>query len=207
MIEITSERKLNIEKLEKGDFISEEVLRVITGFDPIENPKVYSMALLRLRSHIEKARGFVMTSQGDSIRILTDPEEVFYDHATVFHGVNKVRRGYDRSTRIDESKLDEPTKARYRKNLEEQSRYLSALTQTSKQIRIERSQERLARVEQEQPIRIITLGGKPNGTQTNGSRDQRDCATGIARHQTGESIQPANQADEGDHQQEEENGS
>ena len=58
MVEITEDRTLNFEKLAKGDFISVEVIREITGHDPRENEQVYKFDLLNCGSPFGKTAAF-----------------------------------------------------------------------------------------------------------------------------------------------------
>lgn len=52
MIELNAERKLDIQKLTKGDYLSLDVLREVTGLDPRENVDLYRLAVLKIRRQI-----------------------------------------------------------------------------------------------------------------------------------------------------------
>lgn len=135
MIEITAERKLNIEKLTKGDYISPEVLREVTGYDPGENADVYKLAILNIRSKIERERKFTTRGEGFAIRVLTDAEAVYHNERTREIGIRKMDRAYNRAAAIDENNLDNLTQQKHRQALEDHSRILSTVGQTIKQIR------------------------------------------------------------------------
>lgn len=171
---VIQDKKLAIEKLEKGDYISLEVLRDITGLDPGESSDLYRLAILKLRGQIEEKRRFTMRGEGYSLRILTDPESVYYNERSREHGIKKLTRAYDRAAAIDENNLDELTAKHYRRTLEDHSRILGSVNQAVKEIRSERTAQREPRIHPESTIKIISTnkGTISDGTETNQGNDQ-----------------------------------
>lgn len=198
MIEITSERKIDVTKVEKGDFISLEVLREATGLDPFENVDLYRLALLRLRGQIEDKRGFTTRGEGFSLRVLTDAEAIYHNEKTREHGIKKMERAYVRATAIDENNLDELTAQKHRRTLEDHSRILGSARTAIKQIRSERAVQGVPRNHAQQSIKIISTKGDflLNGTETNESNAEGHRAIDPAQWPDGRPAEPTGKTDE-----------
>lgn len=175
MIELTADNDLNYKKLERGDFISHDVLRIITGKDPYENYNLYALAVLAIRSKLRKDFKMFTRGEGNSLRILTSNEATYYKaHRGGVHR-RAQERDYGDLASIDERDLDEITRKQHRRHIDEASRFLSAQQQASKQIRSEAIRERISRVHQEQPLTYIsTKGIQTNGTTDDEGKNQRD---------------------------------
>lgn len=192
MIELTADRKLEIKKLSKGDFISLEVLREITGFDPGENSDTYRLAILGIRSKIEREMRFTTRGEGYSIRILTDAEAVYHNEKTREHGIKKMSRAYDRATAIDENNLDELTIRKHRRALEDHSRISNMVSQTIKQIRSERATEdKPPRNHSDSIVKVISTKEHTNGTTTSQGYTNGHRAADLSQRDVGESAAPA----------------
>ena len=194
---------LDLSKLEKGDFLSEAFLRQLTGFDPNENPQVYSFAVLNLRKKIWDKCKFSARAEGYGLRVLLDNEAAFYEHDQNEIARRKQERSFERLANVDENNLDEATRAQYRKFLKQDSDFLSAQQAIKKEIRLQQARERVNRISQEQPIRIISNGGKTNGTTENESHDQGHSAVTITQRADGESAESTiERVEEADQQEE-----
>lgn len=201
MIELNQQHKLDIEKLAKGDYISLEVLREATGFDPVENVDVYRLALLNIRSKIEKDRRFTTRGEGFAIRILTDAEAVYHNERTRDQGIKKMGRAYDRATAIDENNLDELTANKHRQALMDHSRILSTVSQTMKQIRSDRAAEKPPRNHSDSKVKFITTKEHTNGTEASQRNTNGHIVVDLSQHSSGESAQSDSQTDERANQQ------
>lgn len=186
MIELTAERKLEVKKLAKGDFISLEVLREVTGFDPGENSDTYRLAILGIRGKIEREMKFTTRGDGYAIRILTDAEAVYHNEKTREHGFKKMTRAYDRATAIDENNLDELTAKKHRLTLEDHSRLVNSVSQTIKQIRSERTAEKLPRNHSESKVKVISTTENTDGIETSQSYPDGHFVIDLSQHSSGE---------------------
>lgn len=205
MIELNAERKLNIEKLAKGDYISLEVLREVTGLDPGENSDLYRLALLGIRGKIERERKF--TTRGDvyAIRILTDSEAVYQNEKTREHGIKKMERAYTRATAIDENALDDLTAKKHRLELEKHSKILATVGNTIKQIRSEKAAEKSPRNHSDSKAKIISNKESIDGTEASQRNTNGHFVVDLSQYRSGESAQPDSQANERANQQAQQN--
>lgn len=185
---------IDLTALEKGDFLSEAFLREITGYDPQENEQVYRIDVMKLRAAILKARPFSVRHEGYSLRILTDADASFYEHGNNEKHRRGQTRSYSRLAQVDENNLDDATRNQHRKFIEQDSRFLSAQQSAEKEIRLQQARERISRIAQEQPIRLVSNGGKTNGTTENGSDNQGDSTATAPQRANGE---PAKSSGEG----------
>lgn len=192
MVELTPDRKLNIQKLEKGDFIAEEVLRVATGYDANENPEIYRFAVLALREQLKKERRFHARGEGRALRILTENEASYYKSNLFQIRQRGQQRDYEDLVALDEEEMDAVTRQQHRRRVEESSRFISAQQGISKQIRSEQAQERVARANQEQPVTIVTTKSTEgsNGTTTDQRHHQGHRAPDLSQRMGSESAQP-----------------
>lgn len=136
---------LKYEALEKGDYISIDVIRKITGLDPHENADVYrTQGQLKIREKILQKHKFFVRCEGFALRILKDSEAVYYKTKRFQQGYRTQKKAYDRGLHIDESQLDKETREAYRRSNNQQSRLLEAARTEYKRIQVEeRKEERL----------------------------------------------------------------
>lgn len=201
-IQFTSDGKLDLEKLDKGDFISEDVLRKVTGFDPRENPETYSFAVLRIRQTLEKDHDLLCRGQGYALRVLTATEATYYAATQARRHRRGQRRNLGRLLKLDEQEMDEITRAQHRKHVDSETRFDSAQQQTWKQIRVSQTQERLSQTVQDKPITIIsTKKGKQHGATADKPTTHGDEAAITAQRADGEPLTPAGEANEATDQQ------
>lgn len=191
-------KELSMVDLAKGDYISQEVIRHITGYDPHENLDLYRLATLKLRERIHKERTFETRGEGYAIRILVDSENVFYQQKRRDRGKRQLRKALTRGNEIDENNLDEPTKAHHRKNQLNASRELTALDTEARRIRAEDKQQYKApgALPPAKLTFVSSQGEKENGTQTTESKTDRRLATDSPQRLDGESVTPVCQANE-----------
>lgn len=137
---------LKYDALEKGDYISIDVIRKITGLDPYENTDLYRLRLLSIREAIWKERKIFVRCEGYALRLLKDSEAVYYKTKRFQQGYRTQKKAYDRGLHIDESQLDKETREAYRRSNNQQSRLLEAAKTEYKRIQVEeRKEERLNR--------------------------------------------------------------
>lgn len=127
--------------LEKGDYVSIDVIRKITGLDPYENTDLYRLRLLTIREAIWKERKMFVRCEGFALRILKDSEAVYYKSKRFDQGYRTQKRAFDRGLHIDESQLDSETREAYRKSNNQQSRLLEAMKTEYKRIQVEEKKE------------------------------------------------------------------
>lgn len=152
------EEGLKYEALEKGDYISVDVIRRITGIDPYENTDLYRLRLLTIREAIWKERQMFVRCEGYALRILKDSEAVYYKTKRFDQGYRAQKRAFDRGLHIDESQLDKETREAYRRSNNHQSRLLDAMKTEYKRIQVEeRKEERLTRP-LEKEIKVYSTG-------------------------------------------------
>jgi hypothetical protein len=190
--------ELSMIDLAKGDYISQDVIRAITGYDPRENADVYRFAMFKLKDKIYEERKFHTRCEGYAIRILTDSEDVFYQQQRRDVHKRGLHRALSRGNEIDENNLDEPTLARHRRNQLNASRELTALDTEAKRIRSEDRQRYKAPGAMPPPTLtfVSSQGEKENGTQATNSEAERIFATDPAQRTDGESAAPPRQANE-----------
>jgi len=196
-------KELVIADLAKGDYISQEVIRHITGLDPYENIDPYRLAALKLRDQIYKERKFETRGEGYAIRVLVDSENVFYQQKRRDRGKRQLRKALSRGDEIDENNLDEPTKARHRKNQLNASREISALDTEAKRIRAEDRQQYKAPGAMP-PSRITFVssqGEKQDGSQTTESKTDGELHADPPQRPDGEPVTPFRQTNEETDQQ------
>lgn len=179
---------LVISALQKGDYISVDIIRQISGLDPYENSDLYRLYALALRNKIISEKKVFVRFEGYALRVLTDIEAVYYEEKRFKAGQTIQESNYKRSLDIDESNLDEMTKDRYRKSINQQSRILGATQQEFKKFRIEERQEKMANKHLEKDIQIIKIGDKYNAETDQSTRDRTITLTSSQRI-TGESEQ------------------
>lgn len=144
--------------LEKGDYISIDVLRKITGFDPNENIDLYRLACLKIRDKIWQERKFFTRGEGHAIRILKDAEAVYYKKKRFDQGGKIQRKFHDRGQHIDEGQLDAETREAFRKSNNIESRLLAARDAEYKRIRIDEKQKERPGPPPEKEIRVFSTG-------------------------------------------------
>src|SRR5215468_3848027 len=155
MIEYTSDG-LVFSKLEKGDYISLDVIRLITGLDPYENHDLYRLAVLKIREKIWHECKFFVRCEGYALRILKDSEAVYYKTKRFQAGYRTQRRAYNRGLHIDETQLDDATREAYRKDNLKQSRLLTAAQTEYRRIQVEEKKSERPRAPLEKEIKIFT---------------------------------------------------
>jgi hypothetical protein len=149
---------LKYESLEKGDYISIDVLRKITGFDPGENLDLYRLACLKIREKIWDQCEFFTQGDGHAIRILKDAEAVYYKKKRFHQGQKIQKKFYERGLRIDESQLDAETREAYRRSNNHESRLLTAQESEYKRIRCEEKKEERPGPPLEKDIKVYSTG-------------------------------------------------
>jgi hypothetical protein len=202
MIQITSDGKLDLGKLTKGDFITEDVLRKVTGFDPRENPETYSFAVLRIRQTLEHEYNLICRGQGYALRILTTNEATYYAATQARRHRRGQRRNLGRLIKLDEQEMDEITRVQHRKHVDSETKFDSAQQQAWKQIRVSQTQERLSQLHQDKPITIVsTKKGTRHGTSTSEHTTHGDTTATSTQRPDGQSAASASEADEAIDQQ------
>lgn len=201
MIELNLERKLDISKLAKGDYLSLDILREVTGLDPSENVDLYRLAVLKIRGQIEDKLKFTTRADGYAIRILTDAEAVYQNEKARDQGIRKMSRAYGRATAIDENNLDEFTQEKHRQALLTHSRVLGAVTVTLKQIRSDCVGVKPPRNHSDSKIKILTVGENTNGIEASQRNPHRNSTADLSQRIDGESAAPLVQANERTDQQ------
>lgn len=203
MIEITPDGQLNYEKIVKGDYISEDVLRKVTGYDPRENHETYTLAILKIRSILEKEYNLIPRGEGFALRVLTSTEATYYAVGQARQARRRQRRNLGRLIKLDEAEMDEVTRARHRKHIEHETRFDSAQQQTWKSIRVSQTQERLSQQHQDKPITIVsTRKGTRHGITTDQHSTDGDAPITPAQRPDGQSSTPAGERNEETNRQE-----
>ncbi len=150
---------LKYENLEKGDYVSVDVIRRITGLDPYENPDVYrTQGQLKIRGKILQRHEFFVRCEGFALRILKDAEAVYYKNKRFQQGYSVQKKNYERGLHIDESQLDSETREAYRRSNNQQSRLLQAQKAEYKRIRIEEKKEERPGLPLEKEIKVYFTG-------------------------------------------------
>lgn len=157
MIDYDSEG-LKYSALEKGDYISIDVIRKITGLDPYENTDLYRLRLLTIREAIWKERKIFVRCEGYALRLLKDSEAVYYKTKRFQQGYRTQKKAYDRGLHIDESQLDEETRESYRRSNNQQSRLLDVMRTEYKRIQVEERKEERLNKPLEKDIKVYSTG-------------------------------------------------
>jgi hypothetical protein len=127
---------LNFDSINKGDTLSCEKLQHVTGKTP--GTDEYRYAILGLQALIHERTEFTVKIQVDgSLRILTDPEASDHNNKLVLQGYRMICSRHERSLMVDVENLTEEQRTRHDSRLLIQSRYVTALTRETRQIRIE----------------------------------------------------------------------
>jgi hypothetical protein len=202
MIEITPDGQLNYEKIVKGDFISEDVLRAVTGFDPKENFETYAFAVLRIRATLEKEHNLIPRGEGYALRVLTTNEATFYAVKQARKARKRQRKNLGRLLKLDEQEMDETTRVQHRKHLEHETQFDSAQKSVWKKIRVSPTRQQSSHNHQDKPIKIVsTKKGKENGTSASQHHTDRNKAAITAQRPDGEPDESNGQTNERTDQQ------
>lgn len=206
MIEIldpgTDERRLNLAKLEKGDWLPLEVLRDASGFDPGENLPKYIWYLLNLRNKLRKKHNLLSKSIDYGLLILQDNEASEYKAKQ-----SKIRRrgcyrDYEDLGRIDEAKLTPGELKEHRQRVREASLYLAATQRVRQVIRTEKraavvNQQMETLKRSQKPVIVLsTKGSRANGVSGSQGDLNRGSAPGAPQRMDGQPDASASAADE-----------
>jgi hypothetical protein len=146
--ERTAMNPLNVEALQKGDYLPPIEIEEITG--EVEGTQEYQLALLQLRQEIEHGLRFIgrpatIKTEGAGLRILTDSEAAIYNARHGDLARFKLFRAFRRNQAVDEANLSDPERQAHYRTLEVQGKYVQALRQISRQLSVE-------------PVRRLTPG-------------------------------------------------
>lgn len=183
----TDDRHLNLEKLEKGDYLDIETLRDASGYDPGENFQLYSFYVLSLRQRLKEKRGLICKCVQYGLQILTDGEASPYKLKQMARRRKGIRKDYETLALVDESKLSPEQLKEHRRSVRESAMYLAAQQQVSKVIRTERRAEAVNTHETmrklaSRPVVVISTKGKgmSNGSGGSTGKDDGDGGTSSA---------------------------
>lgn len=131
---------LDVESLAKGDVIPPEIVESY-GRTSRADTKAYKFKLLGLRQQLTRQLAeihgqlWVIKSEGDGLRILTDSEAVDYTNGEFNKGRRVMVRNHARAINVDVSALSAEQRATHDRNLTVQSAQLTALSQARKALR------------------------------------------------------------------------
>ncbi len=133
-------KTVNIESLQKGDYLSPIEIEEITG--EIEGTQEYQFALMQLRQEIESGlrclgRPVTIKTEGAGLRVLTDAEAAVYNARHGDLARFKLFRAFRRNQAVDEANLSDPERQAHYRTLEIQGKYVQALKQISRQLSVE----------------------------------------------------------------------
>lgn len=179
----TDERHLNLEKLEKGDYLDIDTLRDASGFDPAENFQLYSFYVLSLRQKLKEKRGLISKCVAYGLQILTDREASPYKNKQMARRRKGIRKDYEALALVDESKLSPEELKEHRRSVREASMYLTAQQQVARVVRSERRAEAVNTHETmrkiaNRPVVVISTKGRGMNNGTGGSSGNTDGDSG-----------------------------
>lgn len=133
---LTDKYPIDFDLLEKGQTITVEELTTILGKKPGTDP--YQFALLGLQALVnEKTALTAKITDKFELRILTDEEAARHNYKLGIQGVRAMRYRHQKALEVDIALLSDESRNQHERNLIVMSRYVSAITATSKQIAVE----------------------------------------------------------------------
>lgn len=196
MIEITPDGQIHYEKVVKGDYISEEVLRKVTGFDPRENPDVYTFAVLKIREKLEEDFDLLSRGEGTALRVLTTNESTYYAVEQAQQARERQRRNLRRLLKLDEQEMDENTRLQHRKHINQETEFDSARKSAWKKIRISQARQPSNRIPDVNPVKITSTRRKEDGATGNQDTADRNKTITASQRAHGQSSESDGQKDE-----------
>ena len=175
----TDERRLNLDKLAKGDYLSIPIIRDATGLDPGENYERYMFYLLNLRKTLSKKHHLISKCINYGLYILTDHEASEYKAKQSKRRRRGAHRDYVDLGKVDERNLSPAQLQEHRQRVKESSLYLAATQRVRQVIRTEK---RTAMVNQQldtmkklqKPVIVISTKGVDKGNGVSGSESGTD---------------------------------
>lgn len=126
---------VDVSALRKGQLITNVEMEKITGKKPTD-PAKWAFSLLSVRDFIQDNTDFTVKITSDGLRILTDSEAASHNHRRFSGHIGGAKRRYDRNTMVDPTNLMPEELAIHKRNLMNESRYITALSQAGKRIAI-----------------------------------------------------------------------
>jgi len=142
---------LDFNALQKGDVIPPEQIEKIYNVNR-EDVKAYQLKKLVLASQIERelgdrGRSVTVRGDGDSLRILTDPEAAEYNAKRFRHGLRAATRSHKRTMCVDVAHLDADQKLTHSRECVVQGKILQSIKDTKKALRLESHQRQTPGIE------------------------------------------------------------
>lgn len=128
---------INIDELRKGQVITTDELTRIIGRRPEQDQHKWQWSLLALQGFIHDKTTLTVKIVPEGMRVLTDSEAAIYNHRRGAQALRAFMRRYERNGMVDETALSEEERKIHASNLLNQSRYASAILQTTRSIRID----------------------------------------------------------------------
>jgi hypothetical protein len=128
------------EELQKGDILTTEELQRITGKTPGSDE--FRFACMTLQSLIQDKTGFTVKLKGDeTLQVLTDAEAAEHNSRLFGQFMRSMVSRHALNCEVDVDNLNPTSRAKHDRTLVTQSRYVSAIVQTTKEIRIAKRDE------------------------------------------------------------------
>ncbi|HEV8189480.1 MAG TPA: hypothetical protein VGP83_17125 [Pyrinomonadaceae bacterium] len=129
---------LDWELLQKGDVLDAETLKDITGKTPGSDE--FRFACMGLQALIQEKTGFTVKLPSDnSLRVLTDPEAAAHNERLFWQFMRSMVTRHTLNCSVDVDNLEATQRAQHDRTLLAQSRYVSAVAQTTKEIVLARN--------------------------------------------------------------------
>lgn len=132
---MTNQYPIDFDAVTKGQTFTTEELERITGQSPGTDAWVWE--LRGLQDGIQRRRLFTVKNNGLELRVLTDTEAALHNQKLFRQNMRGMFARHRLDLAVDQSNLTPDERDRHGDNLITQSRYLTALTQTTKEIRVE----------------------------------------------------------------------
>lgn len=129
---------IDVASLEKGDWISPEIIEAQTG--ETVGTTAFQFAALKLKGEIEAAlkavgRPATLKQEGAGIRLLSDSEAAVYNEVRGERACAQLAKAHRRNLAVDETNLPSGERQTHYRVLDRQSRYLQALRNVRRQMR------------------------------------------------------------------------
>lgn len=137
-----SKYPFDYDQLKKGDELSPEEIERITGKKP--GTDEYRFAVMGLQALIQDRTGYTAKCQSDgSLKVLTDPEAAEHNRKLFAQNLRAMANRHTLNTQVDVDNLPEDARRRHDQTLMVQSRYVSAMIRTTKEITVGRSTKQM----------------------------------------------------------------
>ena len=141
---LLSKYPIDFSALRKGDEFSNQDLSVIVGKMP--GTDEFRFAVMGLQGAIQDATSFTVKIISSGMRVLTDPEAAIHNHRLFEQNRRGMFSRLHLNTAVDSSALSDDQRSKHERNIVTESRYVSALLRTTKQIVCDARQHSPARL-------------------------------------------------------------